>query len=141
MLKRRILKLAVAIVTIASALGLTSLGSGVTMAHASVHPAATRVAHVSPDFTCPVGYTCFFSNDDYTGIVWELKTSQYGGAVLYKFSDLGISPNPGSAHINGGSTLWVDDMAGGKTNCVYDGRIPLDHDYGYFWINYGIDTC
>lgn len=146
MCERRILKLAIAVVTVASALGLTSLGAGVPMAHASMHPAVvrpavTRAAHISPDFTCPSGVTCFFSNNDYTGTVWEKNNQQYGGGVIHKFSDVNIPSNPGSARINGGSTLWVWNASNDAKACVYDGRIPLDHEYGYFWINYGVDTC
>lgn len=133
-------RLAVLAAAGAAAIGL-ALGTGASTAHASVTPASAAASSASPDFTCPSGVTCFFSNDDYTGTVWEKGNQQYGGGVLHKFSDVGIPTNPGSAHINGGSTLWVFNESTGAKACIFDGRIPLDHDYGYFLINYGVDTC
>jgi hypothetical protein len=62
-----------------------------------------------------------------------------GPAVgLHSFSSLGVS-NPGSAHINGGSTLWVYSAAAGRR--AYDRRLELDHDFGQFAISYGINSC
>jgi Peptidase inhibitor family I36 len=137
--RRLSVRVAILAAAILGAGGLV-LSAGVATANASVGPAATSAASVSPDFTCPSGDTCFFSGDDYNGTVWEFTNSELAGGTMYPFSYFGI-PNPGSAHINGGSTLWVENTANGGTKCVYDGRMKLDHDYNEFWVNYGVDTC
>jgi hypothetical protein len=95
----------------------------------------------SPDFTCPAGHTCFFSGDNFNGNWWSLPNSTNGGGIPFDFANNGITPNPGSAHMNGGSTLWLLNTSNGHEACVYDGKIVLDGDYTYFWINYGENTC
>src|SRR6185437_8214482 len=98
---RKLPALAAAITAAILGAGGLTLAAGAATAQASPRLAATSTPSASPDFTCPSGVTCFFSNNDYTGSVFEENNQGEGGNVLREFSDLGITPNPGSAHING----------------------------------------
>jgi hypothetical protein len=127
----------------ASVLG-TALGAAsmvMTLAiPASASDRYSASANARPNFMCPDTFTCVFSGDDWNGTVWEYSNSTHNG-VCYSFASLGITPNPGSITIRGGSTVWIYDAAGNIRQCAYNGQLPLDGNFGYFAINYGIDTC
>jgi hypothetical protein len=124
---RKIFSLTAASATAILAVGGVTLGTG-TSAGASVKPL----------FACSSGTTCFFSDDNYADVATVVSNSQYGSVT--SFGSIGIS-NPGSAHVDGQSTLWVWDKSNNSEACVYDGKIELDHNYGYFWISYGTNSC
>jgi hypothetical protein len=137
-------RLSIRVATLAAAIlavGGLALNAGAATADASVRPAGISATAASPDFTCTAGYTCFFSGDNFNDTWWELENSQWDGGIPHYFSDLGISPNPGSAHMDGGSSLWLENTSNGDTACAYNAKIVLDHNYNEFWINYGVDTC
>ena len=122
--------------------GSLVLGAGAPMAHASTPPGVTFVGEVGPDFVCPSGETCIYKNEDYTGLTWEIDNSSYAGGAWNSFASIGVSPNPGSIRIHGGSTLFLLNRQTNVETCMYNARLGFLYGYyGYFAINYGVNTC
>jgi hypothetical protein len=103
--------------------------------------AGATAAHASADFTCETGETCFFTGQELNGTASVIQNSAYAGGAEHSFASIGIS-DPGSVHIEGGSTLTLIDKALNTTECVYNDTLTgLFGYYGYFKINYGVEIA
>jgi len=107
----------------------------------------TTTAQAATEFTCPAKTVCLFPNDNLTGNYpafggpAELATNGNNGAWTSFASD-GISPNPGSMHVNANSCVWVFD----KQLDLFGEAEPnstdaLDGTFGFFFIQLGVDPC
>jgi hypothetical protein len=123
-----------------SSLAATS-AAAILMAGGLALSAGATAAHASTEFTCEPGETCFFTGENLNGTASVIQNSAYAGGAEHSFASIGIA-DPGSVHIDGGSTLTLIDKELDITECVYNGTLTgLFGDYGYFKINYGVEIA
>jgi Peptidase inhibitor family I36 len=95
-------------------------------------PAISHAGTARPDFTCPTGSVCTFTQVNLSGTGLNLPDSAIpSGTVfhLYGYNDPALAQ---SVRNRGGNYLWVVDREAGAYDCIPDGSWTNTFgEYGY----------
>jgi hypothetical protein len=83
--------------------GVATLTTGLALVPALAH------ASVSPSYTCPAGYVCFYSGTNFTGTPYPVKISGKGGTLI-NLRDEGVAvPWKSVSNRDGGLVVEIYD--------------------------------
>lgn len=108
--------------------------SGAAQARVTVQrPSAVPFA-----WTCASPDLCLYSNENGTGDSISYPTASNHGR--WESTTVG-GTHAGSLYDNSQSIVYIDDKQADAEQCLNPGAWDLYHDYGYFWIEYGVHSC